>query len=86
MVYGSTECVGKQNSHLNDNLEIRRNKEEQIIPIVIKEIHVSTVVEKKVILPEEISERTYERLKQKVVEELSEHGAGIRAERGKKER
>ena len=56
------------------------------MPIVIKEIHVSTVVEKKVILPEEISERTYERLKQKVVEELSEHGAGIRAERGKKER
>ena len=53
------------------------------MPIVIKEIHVSTVVEKKVILPEEISERTYERLKQKVVEELSEHGAGIRAERGK---
>ena len=41
------------------------------MPIVIKEIHVSTVVEKKVILPEEISERTYERLKQKVVEELS---------------
>ena len=40
------------------------------MPIVIKEIHVSTVVEKKVILPEEISERTYERLKQKVVEEL----------------
>ena len=35
------------------------------MPIVIKEIHVSTVVEKKVILPEEISERTYERLKQK---------------------
>ena len=56
------------------------------MPIVIKEIHVSTVVEKKVILPEEISERTYERLKQKVVEELSEHGAGIRAERRKKER
>lgn len=54
------------------------------MPIVIKEIHVSTVVEKKVILPEEISERTYERLKQKVVEELSEHGAGIRAERRKK--
>lgn len=53
------------------------------MPIVIKEIHVSTVVEKKVILPEEISERTYERLKQKVVEELSEHGAGIRAERRK---
>ena len=56
------------------------------MPIVMKEIHVSTVVEKKVILPEEISERTYERLKQKVVEELSEHGAGIRAERRKKER
>ena len=56
------------------------------MPIVIKEIHVSTVVEKKVILPEEISERTYERLKQKVVEELSEHGAGIRSERRKKER
>ncbi len=56
------------------------------MPIVIKEIRVSTVVEKKVILPEEISEKTYERLKQKMMEELSEYGAGIRTERGKKER
>ena len=38
------------------------------MPIVIKEIHVSTVVEKKVILPEEISERTYERLKRAFVQ------------------
>jgi hypothetical protein len=42
------------------------------MPIVIKEIQVSTVVEKKVILPAEISESTYNRLKEKVLEELSD--------------
>lgn len=40
------------------------------MPIVIKEIHVNTVVEKKVVLPEEISARTLELLKEQVIEEL----------------
>ncbi len=42
------------------------------MPIVIKEIRVSTVVEKKIILPEEISQRALESLKRAVLEELSE--------------
>lgn len=41
------------------------------MPIVIKEIHVSTVVEKKIILPEEISLGTMELLKKAVLEELA---------------
>lgn len=41
------------------------------MPIVIKEIHVSTVVEKKVILPEEISPGVMELLTKAVMEELS---------------
>lgn len=41
------------------------------MPIVIKEIHVSTVVEKKIILPEEISPGTMELLKKAVLEELA---------------
>ena len=42
------------------------------MPVVIKEIRVSTVVEKKVVLPEEISPGTLESLKRAVLEELSE--------------
>lgn len=45
------------------------------MPIVIKEIHVSTVVEKKIILPEEVSPGTVELLKKAVLEELSEKEA-----------
>ncbi|WP_159436279.1 hypothetical protein [Bacteroides togonis] len=42
------------------------------MPIIIKEIQVSTVVEKKIILPEEISPKTLELVKRAVLEELSE--------------
>lgn len=42
------------------------------MPIVIKKIQVSTVVEKKIILPEEISPETLELVKRAVLEELSE--------------
>lgn len=45
------------------------------MPVVIKEIHVSTVVEKKIILPEEVSPGTVELLKKAVLEELSEKEA-----------
>ena len=38
------------------------------MPIVIKEIHVNTVVEKKVLLPDEVSEQIYIRLKERIVE------------------
>lgn len=40
------------------------------MPVVIKEIQVKTVVEKKVVLPEEISAKTLELIKDKVLEEL----------------
>lgn len=57
------------------------------MPIVIKEIHVSTVVEKKIILPEEISPGTVELLKKAVLEELSEkEAAGHTARSDKRER
>lgn len=57
------------------------------MPVVIREIRVSTVVEKKIILAEEISPGALESLKRAVLEELSEkeeneHSADIR----KKER
>ncbi len=42
-----------------------------MMPVVIKKIHVNTVVEKKVILPEEISGRTLEFIMEQVIEELS---------------
>jgi len=42
------------------------------MPIVIKEIRVSTVVEKRVVLSEEISPGTMELLKKAVLEELQE--------------
>lgn len=50
------------------------------MPIVIKEIRVSTVVEKKIILAEEISPEALESLKRAVLEELSgneEHGLSV---------
>lgn len=56
------------------------------MPVVIKEIHVTTVVEKKVILPDEVSEQVYLRLKEQVVEELSGLGTPAAIERGRKER
>lgn len=42
------------------------------MPIIIKEIQVSTVVEKRIILPDEISPKTLELVKRAVLEELSE--------------
>lgn len=42
------------------------------MPIVIKEIHVNTVIEKKVIIPDTISGSVYDKLKEEIVEELSE--------------
>lgn len=39
------------------------------MPLVIKEINVSTTVEKKVVLPEDVSYRVYE--KKEILEELS---------------
>lgn len=53
------------------------------MPIVIKEIQVSTVVEKKIILPEEISPEALELVKRAVLEELSKidepgHTTGIK--------
>lgn len=41
------------------------------MPLVIKEINVSTTVEKKVVLPEDVSYRVYERMKKDILEELS---------------
>jgi len=56
------------------------------MPIVIKEIHVNTVVEKKVLLPGEISEQAYARLKERIMEELSQQDTRARNGRGRKER
>lgn len=55
------------------------------MPLVIKEIRVSTVVEKKVVLPETISRELIDQLKEEVREELREE---LEAEGllGKKER
>lgn len=57
------------------------------MPVVIKEIHISTVVEKKVVLPEEISDRTLEIIKEQVIEELSSGtDSEAAATNGRKER
>lgn len=57
------------------------------MPIVIKEIQVKTVVEKKELLPDEIPEQLYRRLKEQVVEELSERKAySFPEDRDRKER
>ena len=40
------------------------------MPIVIKEIRVSTVVEKRIVREHEISEDVYKRIKEDVLEEL----------------
>ena len=42
------------------------------MPIVIKEIRVSTVVEKRIVREHEISEDIYKRIKEDVLEELEE--------------
>lgn len=56
------------------------------MPIVIKEINVTTSVEKKVVLPEEIPESVYARLKEELLEELSVRNTLTVPERTKKER
>lgn len=56
------------------------------MPIIIKEIHVNTVVEKRVILPADISESLYQKLKNEIVQELTEQQTQQTTERKKKER
>lgn len=56
------------------------------MPVVIKEIRVSTVVEKKVLLPEEVPEQVYARFKERIVEELAARDTHPDKERGRKER
>ncbi|MCH4182498.1 MAG: hypothetical protein LKF48_04930 [Prevotella sp.] len=58
------------------------------MPIIIKEIHVNTEIQKKVILPGEISEQLYNSLREQVVEELSDRNRNAYSDngRGKKER
>ncbi|WP_188521399.1 hypothetical protein [Bacteroides fragilis] len=57
------------------------------MPIIIKEIQVSTVVEKKIILPDEISPKTLELVKRAVLEELSEiEEPGLPTDNRKRER
>jgi hypothetical protein len=60
------------------------------MPLVIKEIHVNTVVEKRVVLPDTISRDLYEKLKEEVKEELREEfaldGHLVAMERMEKER
>lgn len=53
------------------------------MPIVIKEIHVNTEIQKKVILPGEISEQLYNRLKEQVVEELSDRNRNAYSDNGR---
>ena len=54
------------------------------MPVVIKEIHVNTVVEKKVLLPDEVSEQVYIRLKERIVDELSERDTYSHDGKGRK--
>lgn len=56
------------------------------MPIVIKEMHVKTVIEKKVILPDKISGSIYDKLKEDIVEELSEKQEFPIFEKAKRER
>ncbi|MBE5080247.1 hypothetical protein [Phocaeicola dorei] len=56
------------------------------MPIIIKEIQVRTSVEKKVVLPAEITEDVYEHIKEKVMEELLLHERRHVSDTRKKER
>lgn len=56
------------------------------MPIVIKEIHVNTVVEKKVILEEAIAESVYAKLRAYISEEVSEKSSGQGSFRSKEPR
>lgn len=54
------------------------------MPIVIKEIRVNTVIEKKVILPDEISGQAYLRLKEQIMEELLQQNTYSHSEKDRK--
>lgn len=56
------------------------------MPIVIKEINVTATVEKKTVLPAEIPESVYARLKEELLEELAGRNSRSVPERTKKER
>lgn len=47
------------------------------MPIVIKEIHIKTTVEKKVIQKTEIPEYVYQEIKEEVIRELSKRNGTI---------
>ncbi|MDU1891989.1 MAG: hypothetical protein E6767_14980 [Dysgonomonas sp.] len=55
------------------------------MPIVIKEIHINTTVEKKVIQKTEIPEHVYQEIKEEIIRELSKK-TGIIAAMKKNER
>ena len=46
------------------------------MPIVIKEIHVRTVVEQRIVTEAELPEEVLRRIENHVVERLSAHGSG----------
>lgn len=54
------------------------------MPIVIKEIRVNTVIEKKVILHDEISGQAYLRLKEQIMEELAQRDTYSHSEKDRK--
>lgn len=54
--------------------------------IIIKEIHVSTVVEKKVVQTTDIPERVYQEIKEKIIRCLSQQQQTPAPERKKNER
>lgn len=54
------------------------------MPIVIKEIRVNTVIEKKVILPDEMSGQAYLRLKEQIMEELLQQNTYSHSEKDRK--
>lgn len=56
------------------------------MPIIIKEINVTTTVEKKTVLPTEIPESIYAKLKEELLEELSGRNTRSMPKRTKKER
>jgi len=56
------------------------------MPIVIKEIHVNTVVEKRVVMPEAVSPEIYRRLKEELLAELSASHPSVTMAGTKKER
>lgn len=53
------------------------------MPIVIKEIHVNTVVEKKVVFENTLAESIYAKLREYIAEEVSEKVSGQETSRSK---